>query len=187
MHCELWKFSYRHFTSVAMHTVSQKVSWHRTQILPFTQWPPLWILCSVCFCFFPLTCAPFCWKRFVKGKRLERTVQKCSDGSYSVRIDPVSSLLSQRLVDGDAIGHSLLSFLNFFFYFFFFLNSSGQIAISLRRGKTRLWCKKRVHECWESVYNILPSAALNYVDTCFKMWCISLYLSVLNTLCFSSS
>lgn len=28
---------------IAMHTVSQKVSWHRTQILPFTLWPPLWI------------------------------------------------------------------------------------------------------------------------------------------------
>lgn len=54
-----------------------------------------------------------------------------------------------------------------------------------RHGKTRLRHKKWVHECWESVYNILPSAALLYVDTCFKMWCISLYLSVLNTLVLS--
>lgn len=54
--------------------------------------------------------------------------------------------------------------------------------------ETRLRHKKKwVHECWESVYNILPSAALLYVDTCFKMWCISLYLPVLNTLCSSPS
>lgn len=37
------------------------------------------------------------------------------------------------------------------------------------------------------VYNILPSAALDSVDTCFKTRRVSLYLSVLNTLCFSWS
>lgn len=86
------------------------VSWHRTQILPFTRWPPLWIM------YFSSQCTPFYLKRFVIGKDLKErlllwqnfTVCKCSDGSYNVKLIPLDQFQS-LIVDSDVILHSLLS------------------------------------------------------------------------------
>lgn len=154
MHCELGKSLSCHFTYRHAYCVT-KASWHRTQNLPFTLWPPSWNM------YYSSRCPPFYLKRFVRGK----------DNVKLIPFDQFQSLI----VDSDAILRSLL---------FHFKQLDCCCVLS---REARLRHKKWVHECWESVYNILPSAALLYVDTCFKMWCISLYLSVLDTLCSSSS
>lgn len=85
------------------------VSWHRTQILPFTRWPPLWIM------YFSSQCTPFYLKRSVIGKDLKErlllwqnfTVCKCSDGSYNVKLILLDQFQS-LIVDSDVILHSLL-------------------------------------------------------------------------------
>lgn len=59
MHCELGTSLSCHFTYRHAYCVT-KVSWHRTQILPFTLWPPLWIM------YYSSRCPPFYLKRSEK-------------------------------------------------------------------------------------------------------------------------
>lgn len=97
---------------IAMHTVSHK-SVDIGQNLPFTLWPPLWIM------YYSSQCPPFYLKMFVRGKDLKErlllwrpfTVCKCSDGSYNVKLIPFDQFQS-LIVDSDAILHSLLFNLN---------------------------------------------------------------------------
>lgn len=97
MHCELGKSLSCHFTYRHAYCVT-KVSWHRTQTLPFTLWPPLWIMC------YSSQCPPFYLKRPVRGKDSKErlllwrpfTVCKCSDGSYNVKLIRLLLLTAMR-------------------------------------------------------------------------------------------
>lgn len=64
MHCELGKSLSCHFTYRHAYCVT-KVSWRRTQNLPFTLWPPLWTM------YYSSKCPPVYLKRFLRGKRCE--------------------------------------------------------------------------------------------------------------------
>lgn len=89
------------------------------------------------------------------------------------QIDPIHQFQS-LIAASDATLHSLL------------FHPNSWIAVVFSQGKPDFGIRS---ECMnaETLCTTYYLVLLFYVDTCFKMWCISLYLPVLNTLCSSSS
>lgn len=117
-----------------------------------------------------------------KGERCERiqlllwwpfTVCKCSDGSLQCRIDPVWSFSvsycwRQRYSALCAVWVQ-------------------RAAVALCHGKPDLDVRSKCMKAENLRTTYYLVLLFSYVNTCFKMWCISLYLPVLNTLCSSLS
>lgn len=93
---------------------------------------------------------------FIMGRerKIGRTSWKCSDGSSSVRN-------WSELDHFEATRHSRLSFFLPFvlslslFLFVYFYPEAGRslfhsVEVKKEKKEPRLWCKKRVHECWDS-------------------------------------
>lgn len=127
---------------------------------------------------------PFYLRRFLRGQDVKEYSFYCDDLSQYVSAQMVLTMSNWS----HSINFSLLLLTVMLLCTRCCFCINSWVAVAFCQGKPDFSIRRSwVHECWESVYNILPSAALLYVDTCFKMWCISLYLPVLNTLCSSSS
>lgn len=88
-HCELGKSLSCHFTYRHAYCVTE-IGWHRTEDLPFTLWPPLWIM------YYSAQCPPFYLKRLKNGKRCERIwllLWQPFGGCYSVTLIQIDQSL----------------------------------------------------------------------------------------------